>query len=145
MGRARRNQRDAIRKQRAKKRKKGQDDSDDDDGYVIPFSSNNDNSSISLLRNRTETTTREPVQNVSKRQKDQATFASVDCKAENIEESSESTATTKKDESKASAPIKAGATKKAPMDRIERMRLKKQQQKARRKEKKAAKMKLMQS
>jgi hypothetical protein len=124
MGRARKNQRDAIRKQRAKRRKKNNPSDDDDSDIDI-------DKSVSELAS-----SREPV--VSETFIGQAEGKSTGC-----EESKPSSATTEaktarittaKDAS-VPAPAKVPTIKK-PVDRIERMRLKKQQQKARNKEKK---------
>src|SRR5210317_106115 len=84
MGRARRNQRDAIRKQRAKKRKKGQgsDDDDDSDGDDFDYqqlqSSMRSNNSGGIKINKTTSLLqRENGDDGSKKTKDGEVSASV--------------------------------------------------------------------
>lgn len=139
MGRARRNQRDAIRKQRAKKRKKGQEESDDDSSVDLE-----DLYQQQSIPQKQETSEHNASTDSSKSSlKDQK---KEDQRPAPRELSLASGTDTHQKEEASSLPIKAGTTiKKAPMDKIERMRLRKQQQKERRKEKKAAKAKLMQS
>jgi len=123
MGRVRRNQRDGIRKQRAKRRvrKTGADDSDN--AYIkgtasktrrlsqegIPVDST---ASVRSSNGKTET----EQQSLLKSEKNQEGITSIYKSTQNTKQT----------------------TKRAPLDRIERMKLKKQQQKARRKEKKEA-------
>mmetsp|Transcript_1354 Transcript_1354/g.1826 ORF Transcript_1354/g.1826 Transcript_1354/m.1826 type:complete len:147 (-) Transcript_1354:285-725(-) len=137
MGRARRNQRDAIRSARAKRRKlnkKISSDDDDDSGTHYCLSE-----LTSKPTGASETAT-----GAIGYQKIKPSKGSADQNVTNFvfQESKPSSTNTEPTISNAtagesSAPVKS-ATIKKPLDKIERMRLKKQQQKARRKEKKAA-------
>lgn len=111
MGRVRRNQRDAIRKQRAKRRSK-QSGGNDSDSEVV--------------------TKRRRVGGEKPVTSDSADFDSVVDKKEPVP------STAKLQHSEGSNRDESKPKAKAPVDKIERMRLKKQQQKARNKEKKAA-------
>jgi hypothetical protein len=123
MGRARRNQRDNIRKQRAKKRRKGKGKEEDIDISQLTASSRS-------VRQRQHSSAA-----VSKQNKDETspTDQSTTCNNNNPNNTTP-TAVQHSDKSQGQKPI----AKKQPVERIERMRLKKQLQKARRKEKKAA-------
>lgn len=125
MGRARRNQRDAQRKQRIKRRKKNNPGSDDDDSDGIDIDHN------SLSREPAcEKEANPPAENTEQTElKPSASTNAVERRA------SSTIAKAKGASLPASAKV---ATIKKPVDRIERMRLKKQQQKTRNKEKKAA-------
>lgn len=116
MGRKRRDQREAIRKQRAKRRKKNNHsgDEDDDSGFAHTAEQAAPGATVALPIKRSEDTVTKPEQSPATTNGEplDATLSS-------------------------SGPAEVAAAKK-PVDRIERMRLKKQQQKARRKEKKAA-------
>jgi hypothetical protein len=126
MGRVRRNQRDAIRKQRAKRRNKqtGGDDSDNDCvestsvkrrrvvNDQVHVSSNNIDSGTDLGNKETKSPLA-PVTDQSR--SDSGAVQQSEC-----------------------TKVRKQPSEKAPVDRIERLRLKKQQQKARRKEKRAA-------
>ena len=123
MGRARRNQRDNIRKQRAKKRRKGKGKEEDIDISHLTASSRSvrqgQHSSAAVSKQNKEETS--------------PTDQSTTCNNNNPNNTTP-TAVQHSDKSQGQKPI----AKKQPVERIERMRLKKQLQKARRKEKKAA-------
>ena len=123
MGRARRNQRDNIRKQRAKKRRKGKGKEEDIDISHLTASSRS-------VRQRQHSSAA-----VSKQNKEETspTDQSTNC-INNNPNNTTPTTVQHSDKSQGQKPI----AKKQPVERIERMRLKKQLQKARRKEKKAA-------
>mmetsp|Transcript_36948 Transcript_36948/g.89656 ORF Transcript_36948/g.89656 Transcript_36948/m.89656 type:complete len:167 (+) Transcript_36948:131-631(+) len=155
MGRARKNQRDAIRKQRANKRQKrgsGGDDHDDDDDDVIE----------SLVLDPL-LSSRGAVSSMNEH-KASSDAGDGDCKGGNeqsvdvdpygndevagpLKPSQDPTAgpastaaaedATKQSEEKSETTNMAPSPPPKPLTKIERMRLKKQQQKARRKEKKA--------
>ena len=116
MGRARRNQRDAIRKQRQAKRKHNRKDFYDDDN-TFHWRDARKNSSSTM----TSTT---QIRNTLQKEEDKST-------------------TTLPEQTHKPKNQPSQTQPRKPMDRIERMRLKKQQQKARRKEKKAAKEAIM--
>ena len=125
MGRKRRNQRDAIRKQRAKRRKrnsKGSSDEDDCDesefvaSAAIAPTPNSD--SIPSI----QSTTDEEVASVN---------------PEKDHKPSPTSLSSKTHPAKVHSELSPATESKKPADKIERMRLKKQQQKARRKEKRA--------
>ena len=126
MGRARRNQRDAIRKQRAKRRRRGSglDNSDDSD-----IDTNNiDDVSIDRLDAVLAASAVAPT-----------IVAIIDNEETKNDEPILSSSWKKKQAKKVGTNIgKKGSTTNEENDRIERMRLKKQQHKARRKEKKEA-------
>lgn len=115
MGRVRRNQRDAIRKQRAKRRSKQSGGNDSDSEY-----------DQEVVTKRRRVGGEKPVTS------DSADFDSVVDKKEPVP------STAKLQHSEGSNRDESKPKAKAPVDKIERMRLKKQQQKARNKEKKAA-------
>ena len=116
MGRARRNQRDAIRKQRQAKRKHNRKDFYDDD---ITFHWRDARkSSSSTMTSTTQ------IRDTLQKEEDKST-------------------TTLPEQTHKPKYQPSQTQPRKPMDRIERMRLKKQQQKARRKEKKAAKEAIM--
>ena len=129
MGRVRRNQRDAIRKKRAKRRNKqtGGNDSDGDDSIE----------QIAAKRRRVAEDTIPAVSN--KHSNSQLVNKEADRSSSTLppQEESVSEASVREDTSGVQQ-CESTLTEKTPVDRIERMRLKKQQQKARRKEKKAA-------
>ncbi|KAL9178789.1 hypothetical protein ACHAXT_003920 [Thalassiosira profunda] len=130
MGRARRNQREAIRKQRAKKRRRKDpstcgSDSEDDSGLVLATAVEQPSTAE---QSSTNDNAKGPSCNSDSK-------PSADAKLRPADESEANPPATASDS--AVSPTPAAAPKK-PVDRIERMRLKKQQQKARRKEKKAA-------
>ncbi len=142
MGRARRNQRDAIRKSRAKRRNRGKTTSDD--------SSDDEQPRIQHVAKKARTSTAASVEINSKREEGEP-LSKVSSTEEtgNITTAASSLSTEQHNntshikseqhnETNKSKEDQAKATPKKPLDKIERMRLKKQQQKARRKEKKAA-------
>mmetsp|Transcript_9295 Transcript_9295/g.13353 ORF Transcript_9295/g.13353 Transcript_9295/m.13353 type:complete len:150 (+) Transcript_9295:86-535(+) len=142
MGRARRNQRDAIRKSRAKRRSRGKNTSDDSSG------DDEGQPRIQHIAKKARISTAARAEINSKREEEEELSSKVSSTEEtgNI-----TTAAASSTELHNTAPIKSEehketnksewepkATPKKPIDKIDRMRLKKQQQKARRKEKKAA-------
>ena len=122
MGRVRRNQRDAIRKQRAKRRNRQA--GSDDDCVQTP---------VKKRRRLTEAQLPAPADSIQ--------LQSILPGTSNIETSLQPS-----EDRSATIPAKVSVSSqkpsqdKRPIDRIERMRLKKQQQKARNKEKKAARV-----
>jgi len=137
MGRARRNQRDAIRKSRAKRRNRGKNSSDD---------SSVEQPRIQHVAKKQKTSTVATAEINLKRDEDKSSST-----VPSVEEPSSNKSAASSTEQPNTAPIKSEEqketnksegeqkeTSKKPLDKIERMRLKKQQQKARRKEKKAA-------
>ena len=149
MGRARRNQRDAIRKQRAAKRRKrnpnGDDgsDSDGDVGYACPRNELALGSAASAGASKNSNTKRGNPE--AEGEEGGLSSAVVDGNKQfNSKESTESNTSESEANSqsatKDSTTTAASATAaKKPVDKIERMRLKKREREARRKEKKAAK------
>ena len=132
MGRARRNQRDNRRKSRAKRRSRGKNTSDDEssgDDYALPR--------IQHVAKKAKTSTAATAD--INHQKTEEHESSITAPA--IKEPSDNKSEAITTEEHGAAPIKTEEDKKETpkkLDRIERLRLKKQQQKARRKEKKAA-------
>lgn len=125
MGRVRRNQRDAIRKQRAKRRNRqsGGDGSDSDCNQAA------------VVKRRRVVAEENP--SVPNQADCQSNFGTNDTK--HSSEHTDTTATTL-DQGESCKLDENKPREKAPIDRIERMRLKKRQQKARNKEKKAARV-----
>ena len=143
MGRARRNQREAIRKQRAKRRKRNCSSSSDSSDSEFDHTTNNNSGLDVSLGDRDESAA------TAGCQKTEEGLQSVDNIKANAYTAETETASNiniaKQDNSNNNSPSSTVAVtkvgtiaKKKPVDKIERMRLKKQQQKARRKEKKAA-------
>ena len=137
MGRARRNQRDAIRKSRAKRRNRGNNTTDDSSG------DDEGQPRIQHIAKKARTSTAAKAEINSKREVEEKSSPTVST----TEETGNITTAASSTELHNTAPIKSEEHKetnkpegepKKPLDKIERMRLKKQQQKARRKEKKAA-------
>lgn len=141
MGRARRNQREAIRKQRAKRRKKNCSSSDCSDSEFDHTTINNSGLDVSLDRDESAATdgfqkTEERLQSVDNIK---ATSHTAETEtASNINIAKQDNSSTNSHSSTVAVTKVGTIAKKKPVDKIERMRLKKQQQKARRKEKKAA-------
>jgi hypothetical protein len=137
MGRARRNQRDAVRKQRAKKRNRDKQDDDMDDMDDIP------NIQYSAKKASSDQQPGTPSKQTTK------------APAAIIKDAEETTPPSRQDNHGSTPPSKndhhknntdksdasglVPIPKKQTLAKIERMRMKKQQQKARRREKKAAK------
>ncbi len=144
MGRARRNQRDAIRKSRAKRRNRGKNTSD-------VSSEEDEGPRIQHVAKKARTVTAAKVDIDSKREEGEEPLLKVSSVEEtgnittaassSTELQNNNTAPIKSEEHKETSKSEGepkATTPKKPLDKIERMRLKKQQQKARRKEKKAA-------
>ena len=143
MGRARRNQREAIRKQRAKRRKKNCSSSDCSDSEFDHTTINNSGLDVSLDRDESAATA--GFQKTEERLQSVDNIKATSYAAETEAETASNINIAKQDNSSNNSPSSTVAVtkvgtiaKKKPVDKIERMRLKKQQQKARRKEKKAA-------
>lgn len=126
MGRKRRDQRDAIRKARAKRRKRT-DESSDEGEFVASVAVTAATSESSPKTVKGINCSVEPTKKESEDQ---------DIKPSADEQTDVDTANPLSNPDTSTSKV-AAATKK-PVDKIERMRLKKQHQKARRKEKKAA-------
>ena len=116
MGRVRRNQRDAIRKQRAKRRNRQA--GSDDDCVQTP---------VKKRRRLTEAQLPAPADSIQ--------LQSIVPGTSNVEKDRSATIP-----AEVSVSSQKPSQDKGPINRIERMRLKKQQQKARNKEKKAARV-----
>lgn len=145
MGRARRNQREAIRKQRAKRRRKNNSSSTDDDDSCADRHRSPNESPSGIAP---PPVPGEPGGHFHEiKEGGQETINSVDkdsireSKTSSTNNNSEAAASRNTPPSPSSLPsslaVKVGTVGK-PLDRVERMRLKKQRQKARRREKKAA-------
>jgi len=130
MGRKRRDQRDAIRKQRAKRRKKNDSSGDANSDDEQPI--------LSGVASRRAPEARGSEAIADQKEADPSTESGDKkiSKAGDRESKPEPSSSVAKVED-TTDQSKVSASKK-PVDKIERMRLKKQQQKARRKEKKAA-------
>ena len=143
MGRARRNQREAIRKQRAKRRKRNcSPSSDSSDSEFDHTTINNSGLDVSLDRDESAATagfqkTEERLQSVDNIKATLYSTAETET-ASNINIAKQDNSSTNSHSSTVAVTKVGTIAKKKPVDKIERMRLKKQQQKARRKEKKAA-------
>ena len=143
MGRARRNQREAIRKQRAKRRKRNcSSSSDSSDSEFDHTTINNSGLDVSLDRDESAATagfqkTEERLQSVDNIKATLYSTAETET-ASNINIAKQDNSSTNSHSSTVAVTKVGTIAKKKPVDKIERMRLKKQQQKARRKEKKAA-------
>ena len=143
MGRARRNQREAIRKQRAKRRKRNcSSSSDSSDREFDHTTINNSGLDVSLDRDESAATagfqkTEERLQSVDNIKATLYSTAETET-ASNINIAKQDNSSTNSHSSTVAVTKVGTIAKKKPVDKIERMRLKKQQQKARRKEKKAA-------
>jgi hypothetical protein len=139
MGRARRNQRDAIRKQRAaKRRKRGAGESEDEDDTNIDylFAKKMKRQEKALYVQRKKSDSNDQHTNIS--ENEPSTFQTPSTQSE--ETNKDILRPTKKPETlrKSEHDTESRPNYKS-IDKVERMRLKKQQQKARRREKKAAK------
>ena len=143
MARARRNQREAIRKQRAKRRKKNCSSSDCSDSEFDHTTNNNSGLDVSLGdRDESAATagcqkTEERLQSVDNIKATLYSTAETET-ASNINIAKQDNSSTNSHSSTVAVTKVGTIAKKKPVDKIERMRLKKQQQKARRKEKKEA-------
>ena len=142
MGRARRNQREAIRKQRAKRRKKNCSSSDCSDSEFDHTTINNSGLDVSLDRDESAATagfqkTEERLQSVDNIKATLYSTAETET-ASNINIAKQDNSSTNSHSSTVAVTKVGTIAKKKPVNKIERMRLKKQQQKARRKEKMAA-------
>lgn len=144
MGRARRNQREAIRKQRAKRRKRNCSSSSDSSDSEFDHTTNNNSGLDVSLGDRDESAatagcqkTEERLQSVDNIKATLYSTAETET-ASNINIAKQDNSSTNSHSSTVAVTKVGTIAKKKPVDKIERMRLKKQQQKARRKEKKAA-------
>jgi len=151
MGRARKNQREAQRRKRVKKRNKLGLGNDDDDALVLPYigpvalgeaviggnkeskkQSTQEDSSANEQGDADKTNTC----HYSDHQ--QSTCNAAALSLDNRDSKTTSAIIAANDKGSSTPTTSATIALKRPLDRIERMRLKKQMQKARRKEKKAA-------
>lgn len=136
MGRARRNQRDAIRKQRAKRRAGNCTGSDDsDEGYIDVEEVSVDRLDAVLAASRQAPAFKLPVIAIGGRVEDEAV---VEGPPREFAAQTTTAGDSDQRDTKLSAKVGKNNGKPTEKERIERMRLKKQQQKARRKEKKVA-------